>query len=139
MKVTLDLVGLEGYLEELVKAGKDVDRVAEEGLEKGADVLTAGMIRRAPYQHIRSVIRKSGMGKDGNKHYVYVGVLRGTSAEDARIAAVWEFGGPGSNAGHGKRLHRAITAHPYIRPTLRQDAKKARTEIENLFQDWLKK
>lgn len=133
MKATLKLEGFEKYLEELVKAGKEIDRIAEEGLEKGADVFVAGMQRRAPYGRIRLRIRKSGMGRDGNKRYVYVGVLRG---EDARIANVWEFGGPGNKPG---RLHRAITARPFIRPSLRQDASKARRAMEDVFQEWLKK
>jgi len=133
MKATLKLEGLEQYLEELVKAGKDIDKVAEESLEKGADVFIGGMQRRAPFDRIRVRIRKSRMGRDGNKRYVYVGVLRG---EDARIANVWEFGGPGKKAG---RMHRAITARPFIRPSLRQDANKARKAMEDVFQEWLKK
>jgi hypothetical protein len=136
MKATLKLEGFEEYLEELVKAGKDIDRVAEEGLDKGADVFVAGMQRRAPYGRIRTRIRKSGMGRDGNKRYIYVGVLRGTEAEDARIANVWEFGGPGKKAG---RMHRVITARPFIRPSLRQDAGKARKAMEDIFEEWLKK
>jgi hypothetical protein len=136
MKATISLEGFEEYLEELVKAGKEIDLVAEEGLEKGADVFVGGMQRRAPHERIRVAIRKSAMGRDGNKRYIYVGVLRGTEAEAARIANVWEFGGPGKKTG---RLHRVITARPFIRPSLRQDAGKARKAMVEVFQEWLKK
>jgi hypothetical protein len=135
MKATLKLEGFEQYLEELVKAGKDIDRIAEEGLEKGANIFVSGMQRRAPYGRIRTRIRKSSIGRDGNKRYLYVGILRGTEAEDARIANVWEFGGPGKKVG---RKHRTITARPFIRPSLRQDAGKARTAMVEVFQEWLK-
>ena len=139
MKAYLRLEGLEQYLEELVKAGKDIDRIAEEGLEKGADVFIGGMRRRAPnWTRIWPFIKKSGMGRDGNKRYIYVGVLRDTPAENARIANVWEFGGPGVT-NKRNRQHRRITARPYIRPSLRQDAGKARTAMVEVFQEWLKK
>lgn len=137
-KVTLDLEGLEAYLEKLMEAGEDIDPIAEQALDKGADVFVAGMKRRAPYERIRVRIRKSKMGRDGNKRYVYVGVLRDTPAEEARLANAHEFGGPGKKNIRGRK-HRRIVAHPYIRPALRQDAKKARAAMEDVFQDWLKK
>lgn len=140
-KATLKLDGYEAYFEELVKAGKDIDPVAEEGLDKGADIIVSGMKRRAPFERIRVRIRKSAMGRDGNKRYLYVGVLRDTPAEDARIANVWEFGGrTAPSSKYPKRKSRpGIRARPYIRPSLRQDAKKARVAMEDVFQDWLEK
>jgi len=140
-RATLTLEGFDEYLEELIKSGEDIDQVAEDGLDAGADVLVAGMQRRAPFERIRVRIRKSRMGRDGNKRYVYVGVLRDTPAEDARIANVWEFGGRTSpSPKNPKRKPRpGIRARPYIRPSLRQDAKKARAAMENKFQEWLKK
>ncbi len=135
-KATLTLDGYDEYIAELMKAERDIDLVAEEGLEAGADVFVAGMQRRAPHARIRRRIRKSGMGRDGNKRYLYVGVLKDTPAEEARIANVYEFGGPGKKAG---RLHRRIQARPYIRPSLRQDARRARDAQVEIFQRWVKK
>ena len=89
VKATLKLEGFDAYLEELARDGEDIDLIAEQGLEAGADVFIAGMQRRAPFERIRTRIRKSRMGRDGNKRYLYVGVLRDTPAEDARIANVW--------------------------------------------------
>lgn len=139
-KVTLTLDGFEAYLDELQKAGEDIDRVAEQCLEAGGNVLVAGMQRRAPYGLIKRALRKTAVMADGNKRYLYLGVLRGTDAETARIAAVWEFGGRSSPSPKNPRRHPrpGIHAHPYIRPTLRNDAKKARAAMENVFQDWLK-
>ena len=139
-KVTLTLEGFEEYMEELRKAGEDIDLVAEWCLNAGADVLVAGMQRRAPYDFIKRAVRKTAIMADGNKRYLYLGILRDTGPEIARIANVWEFGGrssPGPKA--PKRYPRpGIKAHPYIRPTLRQDSKKARAAMEDIFQDWLK-
>jgi hypothetical protein len=139
-KVTLTLDGYEAYLEELQKAGEDIDLVAEQCLDAGADVLVAGMQRRAPYDRIKKVIRKTVIMADGNKRYLYVGVLRGTDAETARIAAVWEFGGRTTPSPKNPRRkpRPGIRMKPYIRPTLRNDARKARAAQEDIFQDWLK-
>ena len=140
MKATLKTEGFEAYLEKLVRAGEDINLVAEEGLDAGADVFVSGMQRRAPFDRIRRRIRKSRMGRDGNKRYVYVGVLRGTPEEDARIANVWEFGGRTSPSPKNPRRkpRPGIRARPYIRPSLRQDAGKARMKMVDKFQDWLK-
>jgi len=139
-KVTLTLEGFEEYLDALMKAGQDIDKVAEQCLEAGADVLVAGMQKRAPYQEIKQACRMTKVMADGNKRYLYLGVLRGTDAETVRIAAVWEFGGRTSPSPKNPRRHPrpGIRAKPYIRPTLRNDAKKARAAMEDIFQDWLK-
>jgi hypothetical protein len=141
VKATLKLEGFEAYLEVLNNAGEDINLVAEEGLDAGADVFIAGMKRRAPFERIRMRVRKSRIGRDGNKRYVYVGVLRDTPAEDARIANVWEFGGRTSPSSKNPRRkpRPGIRARPYIRPSLRQDAGKARKKMEDKFQEWLKK
>jgi HK97 gp10 family phage protein len=140
-RATLNLDGFDEYMEELVRAEKDIDLVAEDCLEVGADVIVAGMQRRAPFERIRRRIRKSAMGRDGNKRYIYVGVLRDTPEEEARIANVWEFGGRTSPS--PKNLRRkprpGIRARPFIRPALRQDAKQARTRMEDKFEDWLER
>jgi hypothetical protein len=139
-KVTLTLDGFDEYLDELQKAGQDIDLVAEQCLDAGGNVLVAGMQARAPFGVIKQAIRKTVVMADGNKRYLYLGVLRGTNAETARIAAVWEFGGRSSPSPKNPRRHPrpGIKAHPYIRPTLRNDSKKARAAMEDIFQAWLK-
>jgi hypothetical protein len=139
-RVTLTLEGFDEYLDELQKAGQDIDLVAEQCLDAGSNVLVAGMQARAPYGVIKQAIRKTVVMADGNKRYLYLGVLRGTDAETARIAAVWEFGGRSSPSPKNPKRHPrpGIHAKPYIRPTLRNDAKKARAAMEKIFQDWLK-
>jgi hypothetical protein len=139
-RATLTLDGFDAYLETLAKAGQDIDRVAEQCLAAGSDVLVGGMQKRAPYGLIKQAIRKTVIMADGNKRYLYLGVLRGTDAETARIAAVWEFGGRTTPSPKNPRRkpRPGIKARPYIRPTLRNDAKKARAAMEDVFQDWLK-
>lgn len=139
-KVTLTLDGFDEYLEELRKAEKDIDLVAEQCLDAGANVLVAGMQKRAPYGLIKQAIRKTVIMADGNKRYLYLGVLRGTDPETARIASVWEFGGRTTpSPKNPKRKPRpGIKMKPYIRPALRNDSRKARAEMEKVFQEWLK-
>lgn len=139
-RTTLTLEGFEAYLETLVKAGQDIDQVAEEGLAAGGDVLVAGMQQRAPYRRISQAIRRTRVMADGNKRYLYVGVLRGTDAETARIANVWEFGGRSSPSPKNPKRHPrpGIRARPFVRPTLRQDARKAREAQVRVFEEWLK-
>jgi hypothetical protein len=139
-KAKLTLEGFDAYLEELVRAAKDIDQVAEAGLDAGGDVFVAGMQRRALHGVIKNAIGKTLVMKDGNKRYLYVGVLRGTDAETARIANVWEFGGRSSPSPKNPARHPrpGIVACPFIRPTLRNDARKARAAMEDVFQDWLK-
>lgn len=139
-KATLTLEGLDDYLELLRKAGEDIDRVAEEGLAAGGDVLVSGMQSRAPFNRIANAVRRTTIMKDGNKRYLYVGVLRGTDAETARIANVWEFGGRTSPSPKNRKRHPrpGIQARPFIRPTLRRDAKAAQNALVQVFQDWLK-
>jgi len=139
-RATLTLEGFDEYLDVLQKAGQDIDLVAEQCLDAGGNVLVAGMQARAPYGVIKQAIRKTVVMADGNKRYLYLGVLRGTDAETARIAAVWEFGGRSSPSPKNPKRHPrpGIRAKPYIRPTLRNDSKKARAAMEEIFQAWLK-
>jgi hypothetical protein len=139
-KVTLTLEGFDEYLEKLQKAGQDIDQVAEQCLDAGGDVLVAGMQARAPYSVIKQACRKTAVMADGDKRYLYLGVLRGTDAETARIAAVWEFGGRSSPSPKNPKRHPrpGIKMQSYIRTTLRNDAKKARAAMVDVFQDWLK-
>jgi len=93
-KVTLTLDGFDQYLEDLVKAGEDIDQVADEALAAGADVLVEGMRRRASWsRRIPPFINRSRVMRDGNKHFVYIGVLHGSPLPIARMAATYEFGG----------------------------------------------
>jgi hypothetical protein len=138
-KATLSLDGLDEYLEKLRQAEQDIDQVAEEGLMAGSAVLIDGMQARAPFLFLRQAIRQSAVMKDGNRRYLYLGVLRGTDAETARIANVWEFGGRQERSNrHGTRWPRPnIVARPFIRPALREDARRARNALVRVFRDWL--
>jgi len=139
-KATLSLEGFSDYLETLAKAAVDIDQVAGECLEAGSAVLVNGMQSRAPFAMLQQAVSKTQVYHDGNKVYLYVGVLRGTDAETARIANVWEFGGRDSPSSKnpGRKPRPGIVAHPFIRPALRNDAKKARAAMEAIFQGWLK-
>ena len=151
-KTKLDLDGFDQYLEDLVQAGEDIDQIAEEALIAGAGVLVGGMQRRATFsKKVHGAIKRTDVMHDGNKHYLYVGVLRDTDAEIIRKAAAWEFGGRDmskprtekqqkSDAKHKNRISRpGLEAHPFIRPALRNNAKAAKAAMEAVFQEWLNK
>jgi len=140
-KVTLELEGFAEYLDVLKKAGEDIDKVAEQALEVGADVLLDGMKKRASFsRRITQNLRRTVVMADGNKRYLYLGILRDTPKEIARMANTWEFGGRSSPSKKNPyRINRpGIEMRSYIRTTLRNDAKKARAAIEEMFQNWVK-
>lgn len=122
MKARFDLKGFEKYLEELTKAGVDIDAAADRALEKGSQVLHTEMQLLVPVgqaaegdEHpgnLKRNITVEGPFRDGNLHYVLVGVSS-KDAETAIYGNVQEYGSPGKN----------IPAQPYIRPAL--DSKRA--------------
>lgn len=138
-KARLTLDGLEEYMEMLAKMGEDIDAAADQALAAGADVLVAGMQRRAPFSLIRNAIKRSEVLRDGNKHFVYIGVLRDSDPEVARIAAVWEFGGRNAPGPQKRKPRPGLKAHPFIRPALRGDSSKAKAAMAKIFQEWLAK
>lgn len=125
-KASLTLTGFEEYIDELQRAAQDIDQVAGEALEAGANILVERMQSRAPYTRIKNMVRKTSLATDGDKKYIYVGVLRGAPKRDMIIAMAWEYGSVNN------------PPKPYIRPTLRNDSKRARDAMAEKFEEWLK-
>ncbi len=153
-KTKLTLEGLEDYLEMLVELDKDVDSAAGEALVAGADVLVDDMKRRASWsRRIPPYIRRTPLMRDGNRVYVYVGLLHGTPQDIARMGATYEYGGKqsgeivavrvrktvGGEKGTVRRISRPwIKARPFIRPGLNQ-YRKAKDAMAKVFEEWLEK
>jgi HK97 gp10 family phage protein len=123
IKTRLETKGFSEYLERLAKAGRNIDRVSDEALKAGGEILLLGMVTRAPhdtYNLIRS-LDVDDPKRDGNFHFIEVGVIRPVNADVPRYANVQEFG-----SAH-------TPACPYIRPTLDGDMSKARAEMKRVF------
>jgi hypothetical protein len=48
VRYKLETKGFSEYLERLVQAGDDIDRIADQALEAGGDILLQGMDQRVP-------------------------------------------------------------------------------------------
>lgn len=105
----INLKGLDQWLEDLARAGKDVDEAASKAILAGAEVIQLEMRVLAPVDtgNLREHIRIKGPIRDGNYHFVEVGVIHEiafTDADTARYANAQEYGTS------------KMAAHPYIRP-----------------------
>lgn len=122
IKTRITTEGFSEYLERLKKAGRDIDVVTDEALERGGETLLAGMNTRVPVDthNLQSHLAVEGPVQDGNFHYVEVGIID-ADADTARYGNVQEFGSANT------------PAQPYVRPTLDGDMSKARAEMRRVF------
>jgi HK97 gp10 family phage protein len=126
---SLTLKGLEEYLEKVVQAGNDIEEAALRAVLAGAEVIQDGMQNRAPVKtgNLRDHIKIWGPNLDGYEIWAHVGVIhdaRFTDDETARYANAQEYGTS------------SMPAHPYIRPAIDQDSRKARQAMrESLERD----
>ena len=123
------LRGMEEYLENLATAGENVDDAAIRAVLAGTEVARTGMKRRAAYLtgNLQEHIQIKGPEQDGNFISAEVGLIHDkayTDAETARYGNANEYGTS------------SMSAHPFIRPTLKTDASKIRrAERESLKKD----
>jgi len=125
IKTRLTTKGFEEYLEEIARAGHDIDVITDHALQAGGQVLVEGMKERVAVDthNLQNHIACSEPQQEGNLHFVEVGLLKDTDAETARYGNVQEFGST------------KMPAHPYIRPTLDSDMGKARKEMRQVYKD----
>ncbi len=125
IKTRLTTKGFEEYLENLARAGKDIDAIANEALEAGGEILLDGMHRRVPKDtgNLDANLELMGPVQDGNFHYIDVGLGKGTDADTARYGNVQEFGSA------------TTPAQPYVRPTLDSDMSKAKKAMRQVLEE----
>ena len=102
-RARLDVKGLGEYLENIQKAGLDIDAAAQRALSEGAGILHAEMDHLVPVGdssegdkhpgNLRKNIVIVGPFQDGNVSYVEVGVVN-ADAETAIYGNVQEYGSP---------------------------------------------
>jgi HK97 gp10 family phage protein len=127
VRVKFSTKGFEEWLERVQQAGKSVDTVTDKALDAGGQVLLDGMLRRVPRDthNLANNLSVDGPHVDGNYHYIQVGLNREVDAETARYGTAQEYGTS------------SMAAQPYIRPTLDEDMRKARTAMVNVFKQEL--
>jgi HK97 gp10 family phage protein len=128
VRYKLETKGFSEYLERLHEAGEDIDRIADQALEAGGDILLEGMDRRVPKLtgNLQSHLERSESERDGNFHSVTVGLGADTDAETLRYGGAQEFGwGPDH------------PAQPYIRPAIDEDMRSARAAMRAIFENFL--
>ena len=116
--------GIEEYLEKVANAGANIDEAASKAVDAGGEVILEGMERRAPELtgNLKRQIRKIGPDKDGNFHFVKVGVFNVKRNKAGASYLFYQEMGSVHNA-----------PHPYIRPAFDEDKGKARkAELESL-------
>ena len=117
-KATLEVKGLESLMENIMRAGADIDAAAQRALAKGAEILQSEMDALVPVDtgNLKSNITIDGPFQDGNFSYVQVGVVH-ADAETAIYGNVIEYG-----SGH-------VKAQSYIRAAIDRKASAAMSAI----------
>ena len=119
VRSNFSLRGMSEWLEKIGQTGKNVDDSAAKAVMAGAKVAQEGMIDRAPEKtgNLKANIKIKGPIQEGNEISALVGVIHDkayTDAETARYGMAQEYGTS------------SMSAHPYIRPTLKADNRKIR-------------
>ena len=123
MKATLSTKGFADFLELIAEMGEDVNEAAVEALNAGADVIQAGMKKRAPKRthRLENAIDKSDVMVEGNEITIEIGLLHGGDKEANRYGPVNEFGKAN------------MAAQPFVRPTMKEDGNKANQAMKAVF------
>ncbi len=125
IRMKLTIKGFEKYLEDIARAGRDLDTAADRALAAGGAVLVEGMRQRVAKDthNLENHITCTEPVQDGNFHFIEVGLNKGVDANTARYGNVQEFG-----SAH-------TPAHPYVRPTTDEDMGKARAAMRKVFEE----
>lgn len=104
----LELTGLANYLEDLARAGKDVDAAAQRALADGAQPILDEMKALVPKdtRNLERHLKIDGPHLDGNFSYVEIGIIT-DDKETAVYGNVQEYGSS------------SVAAQPYIRPSFK--------------------
>ena len=98
--------GLDEYIEEIQRTGRDVDAAVARAASQGADVLLNDMQALVPVDEgdLQGELKVDGPHQDGNRIYIEIGLIDAPK-EIAIYGNVQEFGSPSKN----------IPAQSYVR------------------------
>lgn len=127
-KVKTVTSGFKPTLDALAQLSLNIDEIAAQALQAGAEVMQEGMLKRVPVDtgNLRDHIKINGPENVEGMISCEVGVLD-ADAETARYANVQE---------HGTA---SMRAHSFIRATMDEDKKKIRKAIRDTFKLYLPK
>lgn len=119
VRAKIDLKGFGEMLEEINKLGGDIDAATDRALEAGGEVLLGGMQRRVrkDTHNLEQNLVVEGPFRDGNFHWVEVGLSSRADGETARYGTVQEFGSS------------SMAAQPYVRPAVDEDRRGVNAAI----------
>jgi HK97 gp10 family phage protein len=122
--VKLTTKGFAEYLENLARAGQDIDAITDQALAAGGEVLLKGMKRRVPKDtgNLENHLVIWGPQQDGNYHYILVGLVN-ADAKTARYGTAQEYSTS------------SMAAQPYIRPTIDEDKSQAGKAMLEVFKE----
>lgn len=122
--VKLTTKGFDEYLENLARAGHNIDMITAKALQAGGGVLLKGMQRRVPKDtcNLEKHLVIWGPKQDGNFIYILVGLVN-ADADTARYGTAQEYGTS------------SMAAQPYIRPTLDEDKGQAGKAMLVVFKE----
>ncbi len=129
MKAVLSMPkGLMELYDQLAELGEDIDQVAAESLDAGADVVLAGMKKRVAVDtgKLKDSLKKSKPKREGNETMIEIGQIPEEgkiSPQDAIKANVNEFGSS------------SMVAQPFVRPTMTEDKSKITKAMRKPFID----
>jgi hypothetical protein len=116
--------GLSAYLEDITKAGRDIDAAADRAAAAAGAVLLEGMQQRVHVLtgNLESNLECTAPAADGNLHYVEVGIKKSVDKNTARYGNAQEYGGPKN------------PPNSYIRATFDVDGRAARAAMKDSLQ-----
>lgn len=123
-KGQLSLRGLSEYLEDLARAGQDVDAAARRALEAGAQPILEQMKRDVPKDthNLENHLVADGPHQDGNFVYVDIGIVN-ADEHTAIYGNVQEYGSSSNKP------------QPYVRPALKSKRSAAMRAIKQSLKD----
>jgi HK97 gp10 family phage protein len=143
MKVRTIDKGIEEWLEAVVRAGQDVDAVADRMVEAGAEVIHQDLVNRVAVDTgaLKSHLQQTGKGpvvREGNKHSIEIGLL-----DLGRVMPAYGTRGPRKGRKQYPREFlygiileygsSSMAAQPYIRPAFDNNrAKEREAELQAL-------
>jgi HK97 gp10 family phage protein len=127
MKATLSMPKeLQEMMETLATMETDINAVAGEMLDAGADVALAGMQRRVPKRtgKLHDNLKKSDVQRDGNVSFIEIGLID-APGEVVRYGTVQEFGSS------------SVSAQSFERATMTEDKAKIRKAMKGVLAERL--
>ena len=127
MKATLSMPKeLQEMMETLATTETDINAVAGEMLNAGADVVLAGMKRRVPKRtgKLHDCLKKGEVQREGNVSFIEIGLID-APGEVVRYGTVQEYGSS------------SVSAQSFERATMAEDKAKIRKAMKGVLAERL--